>query len=326
MKIEKQLSGSYRVRKTYNGKTYCVTFDHKPTEKEIFLAFSERMDNDPSLSGSFEKYAKEYIENRKNVISPATVRTYNTKLKQLSDPFKHKGINNITAEDVQREINTFALTHEPKTTQTLHGFITSVLGAYRPNLALRTKLPPKKDKQEYEPSNEDISRILEHVKGTEYSIPFQLGVLGCRRGEICALELSDLNGNELWIHRSKVYLDKKWITKETPKTDESNRIIYLPDNLVREINEKGYIYKNYPAALYKAIQSAQKKLGIPRFKFHALRSYFASYAHSLGIPDADIMAIGGWKTDAVMKKVYRKSIEESKKKSMETLASKLFSE
>ena len=92
-----------------------------------------------------------------------------------------------------------------------------------------------------------------------------------------------------------------------------------------EINEKGYIFKGYPAALYKAIQSTQKKLGIERFKFHALRSYFASYAHSMGIPDADILAIGGWETDAVMKRIYRKSLEESKQKSMTRYSNALLS-
>lgn len=325
MKIESLPSGSYRARKTYKGKTYCITFDHKPTDKEITIAFAKKMESDVSLHGTFEEYANKYIANRSHVISPATVRTYNTKIKQLSKSFKQKQINKITTEDVQIEINLFSADHEPKTTQSLHGFISAVLKEYRPNLALRTKLPPKINKEQYEPSNDDIKRILEAVKGTQYSVPFQLGVLGCRRAEICALEIGDLSGNELRIHRSKVYLDGKWIVKETPKTDESNRTIYLPDHLVKEINEQGYIYKNYPASLYKGIQATQKKLGIPRFKFHALRSYFASYAHSLGIPDADIMSIGGWKTDTVMKKIYRKSIEESKQESMNKISSSLFS-
>lgn len=316
MKIEKLPSGSYRIRKTYKGKTYTIVYDHKPTNKEIAISLAEKLQDTTGAKGSFEKYANEYIINRSNVISPATVRTYKIKLDQLSDTFKAMNLYDISGEDVQKEINQFSLTHEPKTTKTLHGFIASVLYANRPNFALRTKLPQSKIKQVYEPSNNDIKRILEHVKGTRYSVPFQLGVLGCRRGEICALDMNDLNGNELYIHRSKVYLDGIWIIKETPKTDASNRIIYLPDTLVKEISDQGYIYEGYPAALLKAINRAQDKLGIERFKFHTLRSYFASYAHSMGIPDADIMAIGGWETDNVMKKVYRKSLEESKKQAM----------
>lgn len=325
MKIEELPSGSYRVRKTYKGKTYTKIFDHMPTDKEAFIAMAEIMQDDKQIKGTFEKYAKEYIENRKDVVSPATIRTYNIKIKQLSDVFLKSNIYDITSETVQREVNRFAKDHAPKTTKSLYGFISSVLSAYRPNLRLRVKLPQAIIKEKYEPSENDVKRILEAVKGTEYSIPFQLGVFGCRRGEICALDISDLTGNELRIHRSKVYLDGKWITKETPKTDASNRTLYLPDNLVKEINEKGYIYKGYPAALLKAINRHQDKLGIERFRFHALRSYFASYAHSMGIPDADILAIGGWETDAVMKRIYRKSMEASKKDAMNMLSEKLLS-
>lgn len=325
MKIERLPSGSYRVRKTYKGKTYTATFDHKPTAKEVTIVMGEKIQDEDSLNGSFEKYAKEYVRNRDGVISPATTRTYNIKMKQLSEGFMTCNIYDITSETVQREINLFSKAHAPKTTKTLYGFIASVLKVYRPNLALRIKLPQAVKNETYEPSSEDIKRILDSVEGTNYSIPFQLGVLGCRRGEICALGIDDLKGNELHIHRSKVYLDGKWIVKEAPKTDASNRIIYLPEKLVKEIQNKGSIYDNYPAALLKAINRQQDKLNIPRFKFHALRSYFASYAHSMGIPEADILALGGWQTDSVMKRIYRKSMEESKKRSMDIISSKILS-
>lgn len=323
MKAEKLPSGSYRVRKTVNGICYTKIFDHKPTEKEKTIAFADIMQDEGAVKGTFESYAQKYITNRKGVISPATIRTYNIKLNQLTDGFKKQNIYDITSETVQREISLFAKEHAPKTTKTLYGFISSVMTAYRPNLALRVKLPQAIIKEAYEPSNDDVKRILEHVKGTKYSVPFQLGVYGCRRGEICALDISDLNGNELRIHRSKVYLDGKWITKKFPKTDASNRIIYLPEELAQEIRNNGCIFDGYPSALLKAINRTQDKLGIHRFKFHALRSYFASYAHSIGIPDADIMAIGGWQTDHVMKRIYRKSLEESKKESMKRIAEQM---
>lgn len=324
MNLEKLPSGSYRAQKIYKKQRYRLTFDHKPTEKELTIAFAELMQDVKGERGTFEKYAKEYIKNRTKVISPATVRTYNTKLKQLSDDFKRKNIYDITSEDVQREINNFSADHAPKTTKTLHGFVASVLYAYRPNFTLRTKLPQKIVKAQYEPSEDDIRRILEHVKGTRYSVPFQLAVMGCRRGEICALDLSDLDGNRLNIHRSKVYLDGKWIVKETPKTDASNRVLPLPKSLVKEIRKQGAIYDGYPAALLKALNSAQKALGIEHFKFHALRSYFASYAHSIGIPDADIMSIGGWATPSVMQRIYRKSMEESRNQSLRKLTDSMF--
>jgi integrase len=326
MKLEKLPSGSYRVKKVYKGKIYRVTFDHKPTEREITIALAEKMEETQTgASGSFEKVANEYIDNRKGVVSPSTERTYQVKLKQLSDDFKAIKIYDITSEDVQREVSRLSQTLEPKTVKTTYGFISSVLAVNRPNLKLRVKLPQKIEKPLYEPSSKDIHKILNAAKGTEYSVAFQLAVLSLRRGEICALSIEDLSGNELFIHRTMVYDENNnWIVKENPKTDASNRTITLPDSLAQEIREQGYIYNNHPGALNKAIHRFQKELGIPQFKFHTLRSYFASYAHSLGIPDSDIQSIGGWATDSVMKSIYRKSMAESKKSSMKKFNDKMF--
>lgn len=323
MKLEQLPSGSYRIRKMVNGVLYRVTFDHKPSQKEITLALAEVIQDEGTQKGSFYKYAQDYIKSKKGVLSPATIRTYTIKLDQLSDSFKNENIFDIDSNKVQREISFFSMTHAPKTTKTLYGFISSVLTAYRPSLKLRVTLPQNIAKEQYEPKNEDIKLLLKHVENTPYSVPFQLGILGCRRGEICAASIDDLDGNNLWIHKSKVY-DGKWIVKESPKTDASNRIVPLPDSLADQIRKQGYIYNNHPNALNKAIHRYQKQLGIPQFKFHALRSYFASYAHSLGIPDADIMAIGGWETDHIMKRVYRKSLEESKRQSMNIITENLF--
>ena len=323
MRLEQLPSGSYRIKKVVKGVTYRVTFDHKPSQKEITLALAEKIQDEGIKNGSFYKYAREYIQNKQGVVSPATIRTYNTKLEQLSEGFKNENIYEIDSNKVQCEISLFALNHAPKTTKTLYGFISSVMTAYRPSLKLKVTLPQNIVRETYEPRNEDIKRLLERAENTPYSVPFQLGILGCRRGEICAAAIEDLDGNNLWIHRAKVY-NGKWTIKESPKTDASNRIIPLPESLANQIRQQGCIFNGHPNALNKAIHRYQKKLGIPDFKFHALRSYFASYAHSLGIPDADIMAIGGWETDHIMKKVYRKSMEESKKHSMDIITRNLF--
>lgn len=325
MKIEEH-HGSYRVRKTCKGVTYTATFDQKPTDKEALIAITRIIEEaDSCKKGSFEELATRYIEGRKNVVSPSTVRTYQTKLKQLSDEFKKMNVKKLINADVQEEISRLAEKLEPKTVKTTYGFIASVLTEFKPNLRLRVKLPQIIKKVVYEPTNEDIRRILDEVKGTDYSIPFQLGILGCRRGEICALSFDDLTDNNLFIHRTMVYDENgNWIVKETPKTEESNRILPLPEPLAEEIRKQGYIYNNHPNALNKEIHRVQKRLGIPAFKFHALRSYFASYAHSIGIPEADILKLGGWATPSVMERVYRKSLEESKKESMDKLTQSLF--
>ena len=138
-----------------------------------------------------------------------------------------------------------------------------------------------------------------------YHIPFQLALMGLRRSEICALELSDISNNILTINKAKVKDNNGKYVIKTTKTKESTRKIYIPDFLVKEIFQKGEIYSGYPNSILVALNRYQDQLGIPRFRLHDCRHFFASYAHSQGVSDADILASGGWKTDHTMKRVYR---------------------
>ena len=323
MKLEQLPSGSYRVRKTANGKTYRVTFDHKPSDREATIALAELMQEEtPREKGTFGTYAERYIESKRNILSPASVRTYYELIDRMSDRLKGTNLYDITQELIQIEVNEYAKDHAAKSVRSLHGFIASVLGMYRPQFTLKTALPRKETTKGYQPTTEDIKTILEAVKGTEYSVPFQLGVLGLRRGEICALTMEDLQDRELIINKTLVY-NQGWILKPSAKTDESNRVIVIPEALADEIKDNGTIYEGDPKKLNKHLQRVQKQLGIPQFRFHDLRHYFASYASTLGIPEADIMAMGGWKSDHVFKSIYRDSMQESRKRSMDIIGNSI---
>lgn len=323
MKIEALPSGSYRATKMYKGKRYRVTFDHKPTEKEVTIALAEKMqDTNTGKKGTFEHYAREYIASRSNVLSPSSISTYNRKINVISENFKRLNIYDIDQAEVQKEINSFAKTHAPKTVRSLHGFISAVLASYRPQLSLHTTLPQKKAKERYTPSQDDIKAILKLTKGTEDSIAIQLGILSLRRGEICALQLSDLKGNELHVHATMVW-NNGWIRKENAKTDAGNRIIYLPNSLVREIKKKGYFFKYSPKKLNEHLKKYLKELNIPIFRFHDLRHYFASYASTI-MSEADAMALGGWKSDHIFKQVYRESLADKRKSSAKKYLKDMF--
>lgn len=322
MKIEKRSNGSYRVRKMFKGKTVTLSFDHKPTQAEVISRMNEVLSDTTTASGTFESYAKEYIRDRVNVLSPSSERKYNQLIRALSDDFKNLNIKSITQADIQREVNRYAQTHAPKTVYSFHGFIAGILKVYRPQLMIRTTLPQKKITQRYLPTDEDIKAILAAAKDTEDSIGFQLGILSLRCSEICALEMDDLRGNELSIHANLVF-NKGWIKKESPKTDAGNRTIYLPDSLVKEINDKGYFFKYSPQKLNQHLQEYQKKLGIPKFRFHDLRHYYASYAATI-MPESDAMALGGWKSDYVFKQIYRESMKDKRKESAMKFNSQLF--
>ena len=305
MKIEKISEKSYRVRKQINGKRTSFIFDHKPTQAEVLRKLAEIADTIVA-SGSFDQCAKSYIKSKDNVISPSTIKGYTSILNALPKDFKKKNISSITQIDIQNVINDYAVDHSPKSVRNLHGFISAVLRQFRPDMNIYTTLPQKREYEHYTPSETDIKNILEETKNNPfYHIPFQLGIMGLRRSEVCALTLDDISGNTLTINKAMVKdVNNKWVIKQT-KTLAGTREIYIPDTLVSEIEQYGKIYEGEPTTLLYGLNKIQDKLGIPRFRFHDLRHFYASYAHSQGVSDADIMSTGGWKSDYTMKNIYR---------------------
>ena len=324
MKVEKLPSGSYRIRKQINGKKIVKVFDHKPTQKEITLALAQDIENIAPKT-AFVSCARGYIESKSAVLSPSTVKAYYSFVNTvLPDWFLQLKINEIEPIQVQTVINDYAKTVKPKTVRNLHGFISAVLGMYRPNMILHTTLPQKQRYEPYVPSDNEIKSILDATEGSKYHIPFQLGVLGMRRGEICALTLDDIDGNIIKINKALVTnKDEGWELKPTPKSDAGNRDIYIPDKLRDEITAAGIIYDGAPKVLLNNLHKYQDRLGIPRFRFHDLRHFYASYAHSMGMSDADIMKSGGWKSDYVMKNVYRHSMRDSLEQNQSKVANSL---
>ncbi len=227
------------------------------------------------------------------------------------------------------KINQLAKGHSPKTVRNYHGFISAVLGTFCPNLKISTTLPQKIKNEPYIPSDEDVRRILERAKGTEYEIPLVLACYGLRRSEICALTMNDLDGDIIRVNKAKVLReDGAWKIKTT-KTTASTREIVIPMEIADKIKEKGYIYKGYPNSITRFLKASEDALGIPRFPLHKLRHYFASKMSALNIPEADILKMGGWETDHVMKSVYRHSMldkeEQAKREAAEKLRSAILS-
>jgi integrase len=314
------------VRKTYKGITYTVVFDHKPTQKEVTQAMAAEMDKEPVKKTrlTFETAAQQYIESKSNILSPATEREYLNTIKRLSDHFRELLVSDITQNDIQIEINRFAKTLSPKTVRNYHGFISAILGVYRPNLKLSTTLPQKRKSKPYIPSDRDVKIIMEQSAGTMFEIPIALGCYGLRRSEICALDINtDLDGNTLHIDKAMVMdKNKKWVIKYT-KTTESTRDVIISSNLAEKIRKQGYVYRGHPNSISDYMGRLEARYNITHFSLHKLRHYFASKMSALKIPEADIMAMGGWETDYVMKMIYRHAMEENKKDSQQIAAEKL---
>lgn len=310
MQIEKLPSGSYRVRQQYNKKLYSVVIDHKPTQKEAMELLSELMKDDVVDPSAFSSAAERYIKLKANILSPRTIREYEMMPKRLPEWFQRVNVAQITADTVQQCINELAASCSPKTVRSLHGFISAVLKRARPHLMLNTTLPKLQKKEPYIPKKEDLQAILKEAEGTQYSIPIRLACYGLRRGEICALEISDLDASDV-IHITKDLVQDSsgnWV-KKPPKTPGSVRDVPIDHELAEEIRKQGYVFQGFPGTISNFLARTQKKLGLEHFSIHKLRHLFSSILLDKGYDLKTIQELGGWQGSETVMKVYLHSLK-----------------
>lgn len=314
MTIDKLPSGKYRIRHTENKHTYSLTTPVKPTTREAWDLIYAKMTRASEASITLEEAAAKYIKSKSNVLSPATLRAYDTFSRTLPDSIRTMDIKAIDDFTIQNFINNYAKDHKPKTVNNMYSFVLSAIRLFYPKTVFYITLPQKARVEAYTPSVDDVKRIFEYSKNSEYYVALRLASMSLRLSEICALTLDDLDGDKLTINKAYVQGINGYTLKNVPKTDASNRTIVIPKDLADHIRKQGYIYNKAPKMVYYYLSVAQAKLGIPHFGIHKLRHFFASYAHELGYTDAQIQEIGGWSTDHVMKTVYRHAMEKDEAK------------
>lgn len=317
-------SGSWRCR-VYDytdddGKAYYRSFtssDPSKTGKREaeYMAAEFAANKKIHLSTSTKTFGgalDDYINKRISVLSPGTIREYKRKRKFGYYDIMDKQISDITQEYIQVLINKDALDHSPKTVRNNHGLISSVMKQECPHFALSTILPKKVRPNLYVPSDDDVSRLVQCVKGTDMELPILLGAFGpMRRAEICALDSDHIKGNVVYVEFNMVLNEfREWVIK-SPKTYAGNRFIDYPGFVAdRWKGIEGRITKLNPDSITRKFSKILDNSGIKHFRFHDLRHYSASIQHALGVPDAYIMARAGWSSDAVLKNVYRHTMDD----------------
>lgn len=312
-------SGSYRCLiydyTDSNGKRKYKSFT-APTKKEAeYLAsqyLMEKKESRTQCNLTFGQAVDQYIASRESVLSASTVREYKRMRKSDFADFEKIKVSDITQEKIQNFVNMKAKDKSPKTVRNLHGIITSVLGAYRPDMAINTTLPQKVPPKLYIPTDEDIKTLLGYIDNEDMMISVLLAAFGpLRRSEICGLEDTDFNGNVAHIQRAVVMNEnKEWVDKTT-KSTAGDRFVPFPDFVCDRLSgRKGRIVRIKPNQISDRFIDIVNASGLPHFRFHDLRHYCASIQHALGIPDAYIMQRGGWNSDAVLKQVYRHALSD----------------
>lgn len=312
-KAKKLPSGAWNVSAyshTENGKRKYVSFT-AGTKAEAELKAAEYKANkkrqryvDITVGEAIDRY----IESKSGVLSPSTLREYRRSAAHDLDELRPKKIKNLTSEDLQLFVT--HLTIEGKSEKTIRNNIALVrasVALFQPDINYRVSLPPKRISRPISPSDEAIQALLDNSQGNLHKA-ILLGIRGMRRGEICALMYEDIQNGYAHIHADMIKdSNHKWIIKERPKTEGSDRIIRVPDLG----DGTGRIVTCTPDVITHHFARLRKKLSIS-IRFHDLRHYFASTAAILNIPDIYTADFGGWSRAGnapVMKSVYQNNIK-----------------
>jgi integrase len=254
-----------------------------------------------------------YIDAKRGVLSPSTIRIYEGALRNyFSGVFGNVKLDKLTSTITQIWISDLSKKLSPKTVRNTYALLTATLEMFAPDLRIKATLPARKKPELYTPSDEDIKKLLAHIKGKELELAVLLAAFGpMRRGEICALTSDDINGNIVNVNKSMVQgPDGLWHIKQ-PKTYGSYRKIEYPDFVINKLkNIDGRIFNATPEHITSRFCRAIRFAKLPHFRFHDLRHYSASIMHAIGVPDQYIMQRGGWQSDNIMKSVYRNVINE----------------
>lgn len=314
MKIRRLPSGSYNTMvylgRDENGKQRfkSITAPDKATVRRLAAEF-EANRPDQSRPLTLSEALENYLAAKSAVLSPYTVKGY----RNIIEKVKAANLGDLAADlsrpDAQKIVVAFSGLSQ-KTIRNRMGMISAAVRFAGYNMPTVT-YPQKVKKSFHLPTEAEIRKVVESAAGTELEIPIALGMMGLRRGEICALQLSDLKRNTLHIHAAAVDIGGK-VTIKAPKTYDSDRYIQIPDALARKIRKQGYVTELTPEQLSYHFINFLRKLDVEHFRFHDLRHFFASYCHNvLKLSDAQIQKLGGWKTDHVMKRVYIDSMRDA---------------
>jgi integrase len=322
MKIPKarQLpSGAWYCRVRIDGQDISIT---KPTEKE---AIAEAMAMKAGIKEASKAPRKktlsraidDYIDARRNVLSPATIRGYKAIQSNRFQSMMRKDIHQISPEQWQRAVNLEAKSVNAKTLTNSWRFIGSVI-AESTGKRITVRLPQIIPAQRPWLTPDEIPKFVEAVKGDVAEIPALLALSSLRRSEIVGLRWADIDlaGGVLMVNGSAVPDENhKIIYKRETKNKTSRRTVPIIPPLMEALEQAehhgDFVVTYHPATVMNQINRVCEKGGFPKVGLHGLRHSFASLAYHLNMPEKVAMEIGGWADDQTMHKIYTHISEKS---------------
>lgn len=313
-------SGQYRCQVMVAGKRVSVV-DADPDvcqAKAVALraGLIEQVET-PKDHITLDAAISKYIEERRAVLSPATIMGYKGIQKNRFESLMRARVRDIDKAALQKAISDDAKTCSAKTLKNSIGLVAAVLSDYKDINTKGLKYPQKRAKEHAYLDATQIVELITACQGNIAEIPILLAVwLGLRRSEIMGLqwESIDFCEKKLKIEHALVPNENgEYVEKSELKNASSRRVLSCPDYILAKLESyqpdiskrNGRVFKMDPSVIYNNLKKISERSGIPFVGVHGLRHTNASVMLSLGIVDKIAMKRGGWATDNTMKSVYQ---------------------
>lgn len=327
---QKLPSGQYRCQVMVDGKRISVVDEKPDVVQAKAIAFKtglkeaakEERNGSLTLSAAMDKY----IDERRNVLSPSTIRSYKDTQKNRIQGLLKRRVNKICESDLQLAINEeVAYGRSAKTIKNDISLAISVLSAYKLINMKKLKFPQRIRHEHVYLDTEQIVTLINACIGDKAEIPILMALwLGMRRSEILGLYWESVNfdNQTITIENSCVRNeDQKYIIKNFPKNEGSRRNISCPGYILSKLaammptdQRTGRIFQTGDTSfIYDRLKIICDREKIPFPGVHGLRHTNASVMLSLGVIDKVAMARGGWSTDYTMKTIYQHLFQADRK-------------
>lgn len=251
-----------------------------------------------------KKVIRAYIDKNDGVLSPATIRGYETIYLNRFKSYMEKEIGKI---DFQVMVNEEAKLVAPKTVKNAWGLVSSSFTDAKipvPDINLPAVPESEEDFLDYE----QILVFLDAIRGDDCEPEALLMLHSLRLSEVLKLDASDISGG--WIRvKGAVVHDKnhKLVEKKTNKNRTSTREVPVMIPRLSEVIPKGgKVAKYHPTAIRSHIEKVCERAGLPVCSPHDLRRSFASLCYHLKWSERAVMEVGGWNDINTVHKFYVK--------------------
>lgn len=294
-KAKKLQSGEYVIRIRMNGETRVIRGNSlRKVQQEAALVKAQMQTAKRRPDKTLTQAIDEYIAERTEVLSPATVRGYRTIQRTRFKDVMHSPLG----FDWQPVINQEAKLCSPKTLKNAWGFISSVLKENGVEQSVR--LPQIRPNERPFLQPDEIPLFLDAIKGDLCERQALLALHGLRRSEILAIKTEDIRGGRIYVTAAIVPDEHGQYQRKTTKTAASTRTVPL---LIPRLVELEY-NDVCPETIFRHVNRACRTAGLPEVGLHGLRHTFASLCYSLRLSDLETQRLGGWSDATTMRKIY----------------------